>query len=254
MRNLKIVVIDNPYASWDSPFVREMFNKIVLLKKTGFQSRFPIKYAPVDKSDFHGTHFALCQEKAGELFPVMAFKVIEKSRCEKYGMPFSGGVLGEQTGSIEHIEATREFVEKNKDQNIAYSSAFAIDLNIPKEDRVKAIDFLVPLFSYAHIHWGIKKSLAIGSCHTHTDTLYHRMGLLPLKYNGKALGPVSFPCHADQVFEIQGLEELTPFCLEKAQKYIGLWNSRIHICDASVGHDIVENYLISAASTTKMSA
>jgi hypothetical protein len=254
MRNLKVVVIDNPFASWDSPFVREMFNKILLLKKTGFQSRFPVKYAPVDKSDFHGTHFALCQERGSELFPVMAFKVIEESRCEKYGMPFSGGVLGDQTGSLEHIEATKAFIKKHQGLNIAYSSAFAIDLNIPKEERNVSIDFLVPLFTYAHIHWGIDKSLAIGSCHTHTDTMYHRMGLLPLMHKGKTLGPVPFPCHADQVFEIQGLEELTTFCLEMAEKYVGLWKSRIHICDASVGHDIVENYLISALATAKMSA
>lgn len=254
MKNLKIVVLDNPFASWDSPFVREMFDKIILLKKVGFQSRFPITYAPIDKSDFHGIHFALCQERNGELFPVMAFKVIEKARCEKYGMPFSGGLLGDQTGSIFHSKANRAFVEKHSDKNIAYSSSFAIDPMTAKEDRAEVIDFLVPLFTYAHIHFDIQKSLAIGSCHTHTDTMYHKMGLLPLKYEGEVLEPIAFPCHANQVFEIQGLEELTPYCLELAKKKIGLWRSRIHICDASVGHDIVENYLVGTTSTTKMSA
>ena len=87
IENLRILVLDNPFASWDSPFVRDMFNKIILLKKLGYQSRFPLNYAPVDKSDFHGTHLAFCQERNGELFPITAYRVMERDRCEKYECP-----------------------------------------------------------------------------------------------------------------------------------------------------------------------
>jgi len=254
IKNLRILVLDNPFASWDSPFVREMFNKIILLKKLGYQSRFPLNYAPVDKSDFHGTHLGFCQERNGELFPITAYRVIEKSRCEKYGMPFSGEVLCDSTGSQNHIQALKNFVSKYSDLNIAYSSSFTIDPNIPREERKEAIDFLIPLFAYSHIHWKIDKSLALGSCRTHTDTMYHQMGLLPIKHEGRPLEPINFPCYANERFEVQACEELTPYCLELAKKYLFLWKGRIQVSDASVGHDTVENYLISAGATSKMSA
>ena len=254
IENLRILVLDNPFASWDSPFVRDMFNKIILLKKLGYQSRFPLNYAPVDKSDFHGTHLAFCQERNGELFPITAYRVMERDRCEKYGMAFSGEVLCDTTSSEEHKLALREFCHKYKEVNIAYSSSFTIDPNIQREYRKEAIDFLIPLFAYSHIHWKIEKSLALGSVRTHTDTMYHQMGLLPLKHNGETLNPIAFPCYAGEEFEVQACEELTPHCLEMAKKYLYLWKGRIQISDASVGHDTVENYLVSTSSLTKMSA
>lgn len=254
MKNYRIVILDNPYASWDSPFVRDLFEKIISVKKRGFQSRFSYKYAPVDKSDFHGIHALLCKEVNGELFPMMISRYIEKNRCERYGMPFPGETLCDNTGSDKHIKAVKEFVNNNEGHNIAYASAFAIEPNLEKEERKAAIEFLFPIYSYVHIHFGITRGLAIGSCKTHTDTMYHNLGLGPIQIDGETLAPVRFPCNANEMFEVQTFEKLTPFCIEKANEFIGFWNNRIHVADASVGNEIVEEYLISAGSITKMSA
>lgn len=256
MNQLRVVVLENVYSNWHNPFVVKLFNRIIALKKNGFASRFSSLYAPVDKSDFHCVHLSLCKEVDQELYPICTVRSISFEQCEKYAFPFTGATVADSSRSPDHIKAVLNFVEEAKGQNrsISYSSAFAIEPSLKKEERKMAIDFLVPLFAFYHIHWRVDRSLAIGSCRTKTDQLYHDMGLLPIKLNGTPLPPVELASCQNEKFEIQALTEITDYCKNMARENLHFWKNRIHITDLELMNHAVEDYLVAADGIAKMSA
>lgn len=244
MKNLKIVILDNPYSNWNDPFVRDFFGKIVNLKKKGFASRFDSSYAPVDKSDFHCTHLCLCTFENDELTPICSYRAISKDRSDQYGFKFPGLSVCDSTGSQEHKEALSEFVNSCEIQNqkVAYYSSFAIDPNLRGEIRKEAIIFIFPVLAFYMIHWEVDKGIAIGSCKTKTDDLYHKTGLLPINLKGEELGSLVIPASGNEEFEVQALESLSDYCIEKAQEKMELWNDRVHVFDNSKQFDNVKNH------------
>ena len=249
---LKIVVLDNPSANYDNPFVRDLLSKVLELKIRGFRQRWPKEYLPVCKSDFFGTNLVLCLEMDTGLQPLVAYRAVTKKRCDQYHFKFPGYTLCDNTGSLPHINAVRSFNEESLKQgkNLAYSSVFTIDHwmlidkeKIPRKKVRNIVDFLLPLFAYQHIHWKVDHSVAVGSVKTKTDQMYHRMGLFPIKYKGEELPPQRFPELGDGLFEVQTLTTLTDESLAAAQRYLPLWKDRIHISDENQDWDAVENYL-----------
>ena len=229
----RIVVIDNPLASFDNALVRDIFTKTIHMKLRGFRQFWSEWYVPACKTDFVGTNMVLCEEKHGELTPISAYRSITKERCDKYNITFPGLTLCNNTGSTAHIQALSNFVKEHESQPLAYGSSFTIFPFLEKRDHVDAVKALVPLFAYYHLHFKVNKSIALGAVKTKTDKMYHKMGLFPIKYKGKELENPVFPEYDNQPFEVQTLTGLTDHCLEVAHEYRKLWMDRIYFPDIS---------------------
>jgi hypothetical protein len=256
MDNLRIVVLENPQASFDSQLVKDLFIDNLAMKIRGFRQRWSQYYIPTCKTDFIGTTLMACKEVNGKLLPITSYRTIKKSQCEKYRIDFPGSTLCNNTASLEHMNALKDFIEEAQasDKEVTYSSSFTVYPWLQKEEKREAIEMLIPLFAFYHMHYQVERSIALGAAKTGTDKMYHKMGLFPIKLKGEALPSIVFPEYDNEEFEVQTLNGLTDEAIELAKSKMRLWKDRIHVKDASLGRDSVENYFEQIAIRSRFSA
>ncbi len=261
LNNLKLVVIDNAYASWEDSFVQEMYCKIIDLKKRCYGTYFSKYYAPIDKWDFHGFHISFCHEENGEYFPLTSMRIVTNHKCRDYGFPYNGNSLLNSCGSEKHQLALNEFIDQYDKQNMTIGtiSGLAFEPNIPSgtTEKREIKNFLLPIFAYSHLQWNLDKSLCIGVCASNLNEVYDKkLGLKPLKYHNEVLPPISIPTAGNELFEVMGLDQIALPALEMAKEFMPLWHDRIHIYDKNVEReeDLVEKNLEAIYSPTLKAA
>jgi hypothetical protein len=240
----KIVVLDNPLSNFDNPIVKELFTETMFMKFRGFRQHWSQWYIPVCKTDFVGTNMILCDETPeGKLKPISAVRGITKERCERYRLSFPASTLCKHWEDQRHQNVLDDWVSKMNGRNIAYCSAFTVEQFLPREEKKEAVESLIALFAFYHMHFKVEQSVAIGAEKTRTDEYYHRLGLFGIKHEGKALPNVNFPELDNAPFEVQLMESLSPECIEAARSNIRLWKDAIIIEDNTLKKGSVESYL-----------
>jgi hypothetical protein len=237
---IKIVVIDNPYANWDDNFTREMFSKIIDLKKRCYTKYYGESYAPVDKWDFHGTHMSICIPVNGVLTPVVSMRTVTNKRCEEYGHKFNGLGLLDSTDSIRHKSELQKYISSNKleDEIISTTSGLAFE----PESRHKRflVEMFIPLYVYSYINGGWDRGVIIGACASGLNKLYSRsLGYEYLNHNEEQLSSIKIPSCGNQLFDVMTIQSLASDGLTLAREHIQLWQNRIHIGE---DQNLVDDY------------
>ena len=102
---LRVVVLMNPYDSLVDPEVQKLFSKIINFKIEGYLQEYPYGALPVDTYDFIANHVVLCQEKKGDLFPIMGLKFIEYNTCTMHKLQFPVFLALKNNNLHNHITA-----------------------------------------------------------------------------------------------------------------------------------------------------
>lgn len=233
-RKLKAVVIDCPIKHWNHPIVRQMFHKTVNLKLTGFHSKMPDNYLPVDTFDYIGTHILACREREnGELHPIMGFKGISLERCLHYGQNFSGRSSISSVRSDIHKMALDQYIDSSVGAGhaLAYTSSFAVDPNLDRREKLEAMKLLFPLIAFYRRDFRLSRLLANGSIKSKTNITFRKLGFRPLLHAGEVLSPVYIPALQNEQFEVMTMEHLSAECEASANANQALWDARIEISD-----------------------
>lgn len=229
--NLKLIILEDPFSTWENPVTMDLFYKIISLKKSGFGSRFSRNYSPVDKSDFHATHMCLAEELNGELKILSSFKAINKSTSDYYNMPFPGGTICDSTNSIRHINYLKSFVNEcvSNQEDIVYYGTYALNPSLNRDQKKIVLSYIFPILGMYSNYWNINKSILVGSVKTKFNKIISRAGILPISENGIELSPVKIPILDNELFSVQVGFKFSELCFEFLEEHNNLWTDRIHI-------------------------
>ena len=230
-QNLRIVVIDCPIENWNHRVVKETFHKMVDLKLSGFRSRMPSNYLPVDASDYIGTHMLVCEEVCGNLTPLTGFKGISADRCLHYGQQFTGRTCISSVQSEIHKSVLNQYIDDAlaPGYRLSYIGSYAVAPNTPKRIKAELLRLIFQLIAFYQVNFKLTRLLAIGSTRSRTNITLRKLGFEPLMHQGSTMAPVCIPSLQNEEFEVMRLEKLSEACNASITVYNSLWDNRIEI-------------------------
>lgn len=126
---LRIVLLDCPYDTIDSKITQMLFGRIAALKINGYRREYPYGVLPVGTLDFIAQHLVVCEERQGELFPVIGMKTITLARCDQFNQRFPAYDLVAGHADDRWERAMHEFIDNavRRNEPVAYASSLTAD-------------------------------------------------------------------------------------------------------------------------------
>jgi hypothetical protein len=222
--DLQYVILDCPRRSWHTPETRRLFEKILSLKLAGYGTMYSERLIPFDKSDFYGTHIAICRQYAAELVPLAAMKTVTLSRCEEFHDEFTWlAVL--KRAKPETYQRTKRICEdiRARGEDAIYGGTWTSDPTL-RTDRALAIALKEMIFAYMmHATWAAKNRvwMCFGALTAKTEKYFAQMGMT-------AMSEV-FPLHPEQDVIAFLSESYTKDALELAERHRAAFENRIFL-------------------------
>lgn len=192
INRFQLVILDSPIENWSDPAVQNFFNKMVTLKKKGYESCYPQGVLPVDTSDFFASHVLLCEKTASnELIPVMGYKTISLSKCIQFNQNFPGLSLVQSARMPNHVEVVQNIIEKctqNK-KELAYLGSWTVDPEFKRrcpEDIHLRSAFII-FYNLFYQERSVAEVIIGGTLRFKTENLFSELGHLPLARNEEIL-------------------------------------------------------------------
>jgi len=139
LKRSRIVLFESPIQNWKSEQARNLFCKIVALKREGYGKEFPENILPLDATDFYGTHLMICEEDSrGNLDPFVAYKSVSNTLCDHYRTVFpalSGLRLSQATRYEDGLKKVIAAAQANGGQ-ISYDSAWTMKPEIRRDKEL----------------------------------------------------------------------------------------------------------------------
>ena len=229
--SLKIVVLECPYDTWDDPFTREMYAKMISLKLKGYSSGYPYGILPVGGDDLVSTHLMICEERAGGLEPLLGYKSITQSRAAIHQLIFPALSIAMNAPSPEHTQALEALKEQCGSQkwNLRYDSAYTILPGL-RDDRELIGDLkilMTGMHTLFHQEYESKESLLVGVLKFKTDHYFAKWGYQPVRLGEKELPPLPHFGLFRELVSMMALKDFTDHARACADETRSLWDQRI---------------------------
>ena len=223
----RIVVLECPIKNWGSPQVRDLFCKMVALKKQGFAREYPDSILPLDANDFYSTHMMVCEETTQGLEPFVAYKIVSNTLCNYYRQvfpPLSGLRLSKATQYENALMQAIASAEKNGGQ-ISYDCSWTMKPEVREQrDLAKKIRDLITLMVVRyHQQSGIQDLIACGVHRFKTHEYFEWMGFKAIS------GPYPLFTSNDETVTLFHMHEFSKEALAVADQYEFLWRKRIEV-------------------------
>lgn len=230
---IKFVILDCPYDTWDDPRTRELFTKMVGLKLRGFRHEHFYGVMPVDASDFVGLHQIICEEREGELNPVLASRVISLDRCRVHNLVFPALSLVRLAQAPEHEEVVQSIVDRCERNGIglSYDSSWTIDPEIRK-DRARTArlrDMFTAIYVLSHQEYNLPEIIGGGTLRFKADQYFSYWGYEWISRSGRRLDPISVAHLGGEQVAVMHLQRFSPEALAIADQWKLLWKRRLII-------------------------
>jgi hypothetical protein len=102
-KQLRVVVLESPYDTWELPQVEKIFSDMIGIKLRGYGRQYPYGVLPVDGADLISTHLLLCDKDS--LQPIMGIRWTSLNKCRAHYITFPALSLVQQAGAPD--DATR---------------------------------------------------------------------------------------------------------------------------------------------------
>jgi hypothetical protein len=232
-RRLRIVILDSPYDSLGTPEAQALFAKLVALKLKGYGAEYQYGVLPLDQSDFIATHFMVCQERDGELHPIMAYKSVKEPKCRQHGITFASCAhLSRCAKDDKNLLAVEKIIEEANARSslMAYDGAWTIDPLIRKDralvTELKNLFTCIQVNHYAQ--FGKFDLLLVGVLRFKTEKIFQDWGYKPLNWKGEQLQPFQSPSLREAVW-LHHARAFSEQALELSARYTSYWENRIEI-------------------------
>lgn len=230
----RIVIMECPYDSIESPLGMEMFGKLMALKIRGYKKEYSYGVLPVETSDFVSTHKMVCEEIDGKLFPLMAYKSISLDRAARHGMKLP---LMELFETQENLKIPRLALEKvilevkAAKKKLNYESSWTIDPEVRK-DREKSRElrhWLNAIHVLDHYEKGMDESVLLGATKFKAEKMFESWGYSPICLAGRPIDPFEVESFDNAHVYLLHLKSFVKASRESAEQFRSEWNKRIVI-------------------------
>jgi hypothetical protein len=234
LESLRLVVLDCPYETWNDPPVREWFGKMVALKLMGYQKEYPWGILPLDGSDFIGTHLMVCEEREGQLLPLLAYKSISLGRCRIHQSTFP--VLGLAMGcrSERHVAALEAILARHEadPSRLSYDGSWTIHPEARRDQQRTTLlrEIMQAVHVLHHERRGTQEFLSLGAVRFKVEQFLGFWGYRPILDLSGVMDPLRLHAYFNEkVMMMHLVGEFSPAARALAEKYRSLWGSRIEI-------------------------
>lgn len=233
MNKYKIIVINNAYASLGDPTVRDMYGKIIDLKKRCFSTVYSNSYAPVDKWDMHGTHLTLCGLDNN---PLVTMRTVTNKVCRIYGYPYNGLSLLSSANCELHKKVLMKYISDREEQGKTIGTVTGLSFDPLKiktsEYRKIMLNIFVPLFIFNFLNQKWDGGVLIGANRSGLNDRYSKeVGFDFLRSDSEKLSPIRIPSCGNQEFDVMTIDKLNSSGIQIAQGFYDFWIDRTVVRD-----------------------
>lgn len=231
LNEIKVVVLDNPKATWESQETQSLFCKIIALKLSGYGASHSAQSLSIDTTDFIATHLLLCRTNTGGLEPIMGYKSISRKRCDDHSVGFPALTMLENSDGNTYSNKIIEIL--NSSQEISYDSAWTILPPYRKKENItrKLKDIFTAMVVHHHKDFKIPQWLGCGVLRLKTDLFFSKMGAKqitpPFRQRSLSGEPVV----------MMHLSEFSQSTLNTAAELKFLWDQKIIISNELIGRN-----------------
>lgn len=223
---LKIVVLQNPTATWSQSRTQELFSQLIQLKHDGYALEYSPGVTPYDAADFIGTHLIICEEgERGQLKPVVAYKSLTLEEADFHRILFTPrGILSSSNQDTERLES---IIRNARDSGtrLSYDNAWTMLPSVRKNREYSKMlrDLTTTIGVFYHYEFQIPEWLVIGIVRFKTDQYFRWMG-------HKEITP-EFPFFSsyDEPAYLLHLNSYSKESQEIAERYKRMWDEKLVI-------------------------
>lgn len=231
--NIRFVVIESPYDSWDHPLMEKMFSRMVGMKLRGYGKEYPYGVMAVDTTDFFSEHLLVCEETPDGLIPILGNKSVALGKCDFHHVPWPGLTCLEEAKATDHVRAMNAIMERTRARNIDLRYAGSWTMEAKERGNKEWSAVLRDLFTAIYVSYYESvppvEVITGGTCRFKVDNYVKWLGHEALSFNGRELDPIN-------VFHLAGervlwthLREFSPEARQVAKLYAHLWKNHVHI-------------------------
>lgn len=242
MENLKIVVLESPYDSWNDPITGNLLKDLIGVKLRGYSSEYPYGVLPVDGADLISTHICVCRIKDdGSFVPLMGFRWTSLKKCRLHYMNFPGLSLLQQANAPDHIAALEKIISEidKRNSDLCYTGSLTIE-PLERNTKERSIFFremLTLMFVSYQKDTNFPEMMAGGTIRFKIEKWLSSTGHAPLMKNSIELGPINVKHLAGEQVLVMHLKEFSFEALKIAKKWQHMWDDRL-VISPSVVNDL----------------
>ena len=236
LKDLCIVVLENPYKNLSILEARTVFSNILDVKLRGYVAIYDEGVMPIDTTDFIATHLMIADKNNPFEKIYLTYKSISYKTCEKYNVPFPFmAILKNNAHPSCYNEMERILNEcKHKDQDLSYEAGWTIDPLVRENKKLQnELKEVMTMFAINHhAEYNIPHWVTLGICKVKTDQFFIQMGLKEISAHSVLSHPYLHQTDARAIISQNG--QYNDHVYEIAKKYQNLWENRITINMSSV--------------------
>lgn len=229
---LRLVVLDCAYNTFESSGTQSLFSKVIAMKIAGYRKHYPYGVLPADSYDFVATHMLLCEEKNGELDPLMGMKFTTYEKCKTHNLEFPIFHIVDQKYH-EHHQAVEDTVNGlvAKGESVAYSASWTMSEKVRRDPRLTEFcKYLnIALFYYYKETFGIQNVVDGATVRFKIEKWKAFLGYEPFQYQGAPLGQVPCDPFFGEMILLMHLKKFTAEAVAFARQFDYLWEQRLVI-------------------------
>lgn len=233
-KNLRIIVLENPYENWTQPKVPDLFKNLVELKRLGYEGFYPFGFLPLDTGDLVATHLMICEETENELIPICAYRSLSLSQCESYHLTFPAiSALSKDKGSESHLQSVELVINRVKEQNkqLTFSSGWTVHPKVRKNrEKVDLMKNITrAMFYLFQDEFGSHEEIGFGVPKVKTDIYFSQIGYDRMTLDGNILEPIAHTDIGGEPIVLIHRTNFTSAAIEAAERHRELWENKISI-------------------------
>ena len=227
VRDLQIVVLDNPYNAIEYPLIQKFFAKTCALKVNGYRARFDYGVLPWGTTDLFGTNILICEKVDGNLEPICGYKSVALSKCREFNLPFCPLLAAKDNPSI--CNAVEEIIKScdKRSIDISFDSSWTVspDLRGRKEFKKHLRAMIISLTMGHHDEYNIAEWITSGTIRMGTHDYFKSMGLKEVGEDPVYQHPLLFNSDCMMFY----LQEYSKLAFKMHERYRFLWDNRIEL-------------------------
>jgi hypothetical protein len=233
-RKLRLVSLESFYDCADDPLAQKLLPRFMALKIRGYLKEYAYGALPVDTTDLIGSHFAVCEERQGELFPLTAFKSMSSVKCKTHNVHFPLITLLGSMDMPDHRKAIEGVLASAAARNrpVMYGSSWTKEPAVRDGDR-ELSRYLRDLFvamNIFHIRETGAELMTLGVPRFKTDALFMRTwGCVPIRQGGQDLPPIKHAFLGGEPTLLLHSPGIPDSAMVYAEPFEALWRNRIAI-------------------------
>lgn len=230
---IKLVELDNFYENLDNPHSAGLFAGILAMRKNGYESFYPKKFIPFDKTDLIAKHYLICAAETDCLIPLAGYKRVTLIACDDYQIVLPIQIWAKNSGDVAHFQAVNEIIRSHRvsGQTLTYGAHIVLHKRAKEfitSDFFK--EFAAGACYLFQIENGSYTELINSTLRTRTNVWFEQIGYQPLLSNeGNPIAPARHPESPDDSFIPMIMRELSEWSKECYEKHRQLFAERLVI-------------------------